>query len=61
MRVILTDKIPIRQRPRIYLLTVQKITEKQVEKLFKNGIIMETFSDYATPGVLTMKKDSLHS
>lgn len=57
MKIILSDEIPVYQRPRRLSYADQNLVEKQVEEWLADNIIRVSTSEYASPIVLVPKKD----
>lgn len=57
MKIILSDEIPIFQRPRRISYEDQRMVERQVKEWLRDGIIQISSSEYASPIVLVPKKD----
>ena len=57
MKIILSDEIPIYQRPRRLSYEDQNIVAQQIKEWLRDGIIRTSTSEYASPIVLVSKKD----
>lgn len=57
MEIILKDDVPVYTSPRRLPFTEREIVDTQVEKWIENGIVEPCYSDYASPVVVTKKKD----
>lgn len=57
MRIILTDEIPIAQRPRRLSPSEKKEVDAQIATWLKEGIIRPSTAEFASPVVLVKKKD----
>lgn len=57
MKIILTDDVPVTQRPRRLALMEQREVDKQIGEWLDNKIIRPSFSEYASLLVLVKKKD----
>ena len=58
MNIILTDDIPVNERPRRFPLSEQKIIDELVQQWLEDGIVRPSYSDYAAAVVLSKKKDN---
>ncbi|XP_049308582.1 uncharacterized protein LOC125777521 [Bactrocera dorsalis] len=57
MKLILSDDRPVWQRPRRTSVEDQRYIDEQVQAMLEEGIIQYSTSEYASPVVLTKKKD----
>lgn len=57
MKIILTDDMPVAQRPKRLALTEQEEGDRQIGEWLDNGIIRPSFSEYSSPLVLVKNKD----
>ncbi|XP_076686111.1 uncharacterized protein LOC143378248, partial [Andrena cerasifolii] len=57
MNIILTDDVPVYQRPRRLSPKEKAIVDEQIKAWVENGIIRPSHSDYGSPIVLVVKKD----
>ncbi|XP_078051684.1 uncharacterized protein LOC144477819, partial [Augochlora pura] len=57
MNLILQDEIPVYERPRRLSPGDKSEVDKQITSWLKDGIIQESYSDYASPVVLVKKKN----
>lgn len=57
MKIILTDDIPVAQRPRRMSYPDQCAVDEQVDEWLREGIIRKSCSGYSAPVVLVKKKD----
>ncbi|XP_049318244.1 uncharacterized protein LOC125780300, partial [Bactrocera dorsalis] len=57
MEIVLTDEIPVYQRPRRLPIDDRSFVDKQIEDWLKEGIIQPSSSNYASPVVVVPKKD----
>lgn len=55
-KIVLSNKIPICQRPR-RLPKEKKVVSKQIDEWLRDGVIRESFSEYASPVVVVKKKN----
>ncbi|GBN29179.1 hypothetical protein AVEN_45865-1 [Araneus ventricosus] len=60
LNVVLRDEIPVSQRSRRMPFAEQKIVDKQIDEWLEKGIIKPSCSDYASPILLTKKRDGTH-
>ncbi|GBN63785.1 hypothetical protein AVEN_68145-1 [Araneus ventricosus] len=60
LNVVLGDEIPVSQRLRRMPFAGQKIVDKQIDEWLEKGIIKPSCSDYASPILLTEKRDGTH-
>ncbi|GBO45854.1 Pro-Pol polyprotein [Araneus ventricosus] len=60
LNVALSDEIPVSQRSRRMPFAEQKIVDKQIDEWLEKGIIKPSCSDYASPILLTKKRDGTH-
>lgn len=57
MKLILTDEIPVYQRPRRLSYADQIVVEQQIKEWIRDGIVQPSTSEYSSPIVLVNKKD----
>ncbi|GFS90477.1 transposon Ty3-I Gag-Pol polyprotein [Trichonephila clavipes] len=57
MRIILKDEEPVCQHPRRLVFTERQEVNKQIEEWLKEGIILPSSSEYASPIVMVKKKN----
>lgn len=57
MNIIMTKEEPVYCRPRRLAPAEKEVVEKQVSEWLENGIVEPSSSDYASPVVVTSKKD----
>ncbi|GBM59914.1 Transposon Ty3-I Gag-Pol polyprotein [Araneus ventricosus] len=60
LNVVLRDEIPVSQRSRRMPFAEQKIVDKEIDEWLEKGIIKLSCSDYASPILLTKKRDGTH-
>ncbi|XP_036347175.1 uncharacterized protein LOC118756523, partial [Rhagoletis pomonella] len=57
MQIVLSDEIPVYQRPRRMPFDDRRFVDKQIEEWLQEGIIQPSSSNYASPIVVVPKKD----
>jgi len=57
MKILLTDEVPVYQRPRRLPYEETEKVDKQIRDWLKEGIVRQSVSKYASPIVLVAKKD----
>lgn len=55
--IVLFDETPVFQRPRRLALREKIAVDKQIQEWLSEGIIQPSYSEYASPAVLVIKKD----